>query len=48
MTEVLDSIERWRAEGQRIAVATVVAVEQSAPRDPGAVMTPPADPITPI
>jgi xanthine dehydrogenase accessory factor len=39
MIEVLDTIERWKAEGQRIAVATVVAVEQSAPRDPGAVMT---------
>jgi xanthine/CO dehydrogenase XdhC/CoxF family maturation factor len=39
MIEVLDAIERWKAEGQRIAVATVVAVEQSAPRDPGAVMT---------
>src|SRR3981081_1127596 len=39
MIEVLETIERWRGEGQRIAVATVVAVEQSAPRGPGAVMT---------
>ena len=38
MIDVLDTIERWRAEGQRVAVATVVAVENSAPRDPGAVL----------
>jgi xanthine dehydrogenase accessory factor len=38
MIDVLDAIERWRAEGQRVAVATVVEVEQSAPRDPGAVL----------
>jgi xanthine dehydrogenase accessory factor len=34
----LDTIERWRAEGQRVAVATVVGVENSAPRDPGATL----------
>ena len=38
MKDVLDTIDRWRAEGGRVAVATVVAVEQSAPRDPGATM----------
>ena len=38
MIDVLDALERWRAEGQRIAVATVVGVEQSAPRDPGAML----------
>ena len=38
MIELLDTIERWRSEGQRIAVATVVGVEKSAPRDPGAVL----------
>ena len=38
MTEIFDTIERWRAEHQRIALATVVEVEQSAPRDPGAVL----------
>ena len=38
MLDVLDAIERWRGEGQRIALATVVGVEQSAPRDPGATM----------
>jgi len=38
MIDVLDTIERWRREGQRVALATVVGVEQSAPRDPGATM----------
>jgi xanthine dehydrogenase accessory factor len=38
MKEVLDDIERWRSEGHRIAVARVVALEGSAPRDPGATM----------
>ena len=36
MKEVLDDIERWRAGGHRVAVARVVALEGSAPRDPGA------------
>lgn len=35
MIDILDAIETWRGEGQRIAVATVVGVENSAPRDPG-------------
>jgi xanthine dehydrogenase accessory factor len=38
MKEVLDDIERWRAEGKRIAIARVVGVEGSGPRDPGATM----------
>src|SRR6476620_6469612 len=38
MKEVLDDIERWRAGGHRVAVARVVALEGSAPRDPGAAM----------
>ena len=38
MKEVLDDIERWRADGHRVAVARVVGVEGSAPRDPGATM----------
>ena len=38
MIDVLGAIETWRAQGQRVALATVVAVEQSAPRDPGAVL----------
>jgi xanthine dehydrogenase accessory factor len=36
--EILDDIERWRAEGRRIALARVVTVEGSGPRDPGAAM----------
>ena len=38
MREVLGDIERWRAAGQRVAVARVVGVDGSAPRDPGATM----------
>jgi xanthine dehydrogenase accessory factor len=36
--DVLDDIERWRAAGQRVALARVVNVEGSGPRDPGAAM----------
>lgn len=36
--EVLDTLERWRADGRRVALATVIEVERSAPRGPGAVM----------
>ena len=38
MREVLDDIERWRAAGQRVAVARVVGLDGSGPRDPGAAM----------
>ena len=38
MREVLPTVREWRAEGTPIAVATVVGVYQSAPRQPGAVM----------
>jgi xanthine dehydrogenase accessory factor len=38
MKEVLSDIERWRREGQRVAIARVVGVEGSGPRDPGATM----------
>ena len=38
MKEVLDDIERWRAAGQRVAIARVVGIEGSGPRDPGATM----------
>ena len=38
MKEVLGDVERWRAAGRRVAVARVVAVEGSGPRDPGATM----------
>ncbi len=35
MKEVLADIERWRARGDRVAVATVVATRRSAPRPVG-------------
>jgi xanthine dehydrogenase accessory factor len=38
MKEVLNDIERWRSQGKRVAVARVVGVEGSGPRDPGATM----------
>ncbi len=38
MKDVLDDIERWRAGGRRVAVATVVDVLGSGPRGPGATM----------
>jgi xanthine dehydrogenase accessory factor len=36
--EVLDDIERWRADGRQVAIARVVGIEGSGPRDPGATM----------
>jgi xanthine dehydrogenase accessory factor len=36
--EVIDQIERWRRAGRRVAVARVVGLEGSGPRDPGATM----------
>ena len=38
MTEILDLVERWRANGRNVALATVIGVERSAPRAPGAVL----------
>ena len=38
MKEILPEISRWRERGDRIAVATVVGVQKSAPRAPGAKM----------
>ena len=38
MKEVLADVERWRADGKRVAVARVVGVDGSGPRDPGATM----------
>ena len=38
MREVINDIERWRTAGQRVAIARVVDVEGSGPRDPGATM----------
>jgi xanthine dehydrogenase accessory factor len=36
--EILPTLERWTADGLRAATATVVSVERSAPRDPGATL----------
>src|SRR4029450_11290193 len=38
MRDVVDAIEGWRAEGHRVALATVTKVTGSAPRPPGAKM----------
>lgn len=38
MKELLDDIDRWLATGSRVAVARVVDIEGSGPRDPGAAM----------
>src|SRR4029453_5717014 len=38
MRDVLDAIEGWRAEGHRVALATVPKVKGAAPRPPGAKM----------
>ncbi|MGH3050461.1 MAG: XdhC family protein [Gaiellaceae bacterium] len=35
MEELLPHIDRWRANGERIALATVVATRQSSPRPVG-------------
>jgi xanthine dehydrogenase accessory factor len=35
MKEVLADVERWRARGERVAIATVVASRRSAPRPIG-------------
>jgi xanthine dehydrogenase accessory factor len=36
--DILETLERWTGEGLRVATATVVSTERSAPRDPGAVL----------
>ena len=36
MKEIVDEVERWRARGERVAVATVIATRKSAPRPVGA------------
>jgi xanthine dehydrogenase accessory factor len=38
MREILDDIDRWQAQGKRVALARVVDVEGSGPRGPGAAM----------
>jgi xanthine/CO dehydrogenase XdhC/CoxF family maturation factor len=36
MKEILADVERWRANGEKMAIATVVATRKSAPRPVGA------------
>jgi xanthine dehydrogenase accessory factor len=38
MKEIIVDIDRWRAAGKRVAVARVVGLDGSGPRDPGAAM----------
>ncbi len=38
MYEVLDTVDQWLDQGKRVAIATLIATERSAPRDPGAVL----------
>jgi len=38
MKEILSDLDAWRDEGRRVALARVVNVEGSGPRDPGAAM----------
>ncbi len=35
MKEILEEVERWRQEGEKVVVATVVATRRSAPRPVG-------------
>ena len=43
MKELFADLDRWRAEGKRVALARVVDVEGSGPRLPGAAMAVNAD-----
>jgi xanthine dehydrogenase accessory factor len=38
MREILSDIDRWRSQNKRVAIARVVDIEGSGPRDPGAAM----------
>ena len=38
MREILTDIDYWRSQNKRIAIARVVDIEGSGPRDPGAAM----------
>ena len=38
MKEVIGQVERWRRAGRRVAIARVVGLDGSGPRDPGATM----------
>ena len=38
MNDILEDIARWQANAEQIAIARVVDIEGSGPRDPGAAM----------
>lgn len=38
MKEILSTVDEWLDQGKRVALARVVGVEDSSPRDPGAAM----------
>lgn len=38
MKDVIEDIDRWVADGARVAIATVVGTRRSAPRPPGSKM----------
>jgi len=38
MKEILATIDTWLADGKRVAIARVIWIEESGPRDPGAAM----------
>jgi xanthine dehydrogenase accessory factor len=38
MKEVLPAVDAWLAQGKRVAIARVIGIEDSGPRDPGATM----------
>jgi xanthine dehydrogenase accessory factor len=38
MEQVLEQVHQWISEGKKVALATVISTERSAPRDPGAAL----------
>ena len=38
MREILADLEKWKTEGKKVAIARVISVEGSGPRDAGAAM----------
>ena len=38
MREIMNDLDRWRAQGRGVAIARVVDIEGSGPRQPGAAM----------
>jgi xanthine dehydrogenase accessory factor len=38
MKEILPFVDAWLAQGKRVAIARVIGIEDSGPRDPGATM----------